>query len=95
MATKPKKVRAREAMVVIVGSRAPVYHTHLVRDRHTNRIVEVPLNPEMPPIDPGDEGTSYVFKRDEEVYDDHPAVLELPHAFVPVDETVTQATPKA
>jgi hypothetical protein len=95
MATKsPKKVRAREAMVVIVGARAPTYHTQLERNRRTNLIEEVVLNPERPPIDPGDEGRTYVFKRDEEVYDDHPAAVQSPHLFVPVDETVNQATPK-
>jgi hypothetical protein len=96
MATRkgPEKVRAREAMVLTVGARAPTYHTALVRNRHTNRLEEVPLNPELPPIDPGDEGTAYVFRRDEEVYDDHPAVAHAPHLFVPVGETVNQATPR-
>jgi hypothetical protein len=46
--------------------------------------VEVPLT-ENPPIDPGDEGVTYVFKAAEKVRADHPAVLDCPGAFMEVD----------
>jgi hypothetical protein len=87
MATKSstKKVRAREAVVITVGARAPTWRTHIVRDRHTQQLVEVPLT-EYPPLDPGDEGHAYVYRRDEEEYADHEAVLACPGAFVPVEE---------
>jgi hypothetical protein len=31
----------------------------------------------------GDEGRFYTFVRDEEVYDDHEAVQQSPHLFIP------------
>lgn len=82
--TNPEYVMAREAVCVIVGARAPVYRTAVVRDRHSGRLVEVDLNPEAPPLDPGDEGRAYVFKRSEKVISDHEAVLTSPGSFVPV-----------
>lgn len=65
----------------------PTYRTVIVRDRHSGRLAEVPLAPiEAPPLDEGDEGRSYAFRRDEEVYDDHEAVQQSPHLFVPIEE---------
>ena len=75
---------AREAVCVVVGARAPVYRTAIVRDRHNGKLVEVDLNPEAPPLDEGDEGTAYVFKKREKVLADHPAVLTSPGSFVRV-----------
>jgi hypothetical protein len=37
-------------------------------------------------LDEGDLGRSYVFKRGEQVWDDHEAVLDAPGCFVPVDD---------
>jgi hypothetical protein len=83
--TSPQWVQAREAHVVVLGARAPVYRTTIVRDRHTGRLVEVPLAPiEAPPLDEGDEGVTYVFAKGEKVLSDHPAVLQGPHRYVPV-----------
>jgi hypothetical protein len=90
MATKtntesPEWVQAREAMVVVLGARAPVYKTVIVRDKHTGKLAEVPLAPiEHPPLDEGDPETTYVFSKGEKVLSDHPAVLDGPHRFVPV-----------
>ena len=78
---KPKWLQAREAVVVFVGARAPVYRIAIVRDRHTGKLAEVPLT-EYEPLDPGSEGTSYVFSRGERVLSDHPACLESPGSFV-------------
>jgi len=39
-----------------------------------------------PPIDPGSEGTTYVFSKGERVPADHPVVLEKPHAFIPLED---------
>jgi hypothetical protein len=88
MATKaPSKVKAREAIVVVVGARPPVYKTALVRNRHTGLLAEVEMQPpEADPLDPGSMGRSYVFKAGEEVDADHEAVLDCPGAFVAVDE---------
>jgi hypothetical protein len=86
--TEPRWMQAREAVVVTVGSRNPVWQTAVVRDRHTGRLAEVPLT-EYPPIDPGSEGDFYTFRRGERVLSDHPAVLEAPGAFIEaVDELV-------
>ena len=84
--TKVGKVKAREAMVVVVGARPPVPDTRFVRDRHTRRIVEVPMVPELPYLDEGDLGRSYIFTKDEEVAGDHEAVLDAPGAFEPVED---------
>ena len=65
--------------LVVLGARAPVYRTVIVRDRHTGKLAEVPLAPcEAPPIDEGDEGTTYVFAKGEKVPADHPVVIERP-----------------
>jgi hypothetical protein len=80
---EPVWMQAREAVVITVGARAPTYEKAIVRDRHTGQLHEVELNPERPPIDPGDEGRWYVFKKGERVLSDHEAVLESPGSFVP------------
>jgi hypothetical protein len=86
MATKTRqKMRAREAVVVTVGARPIQYERRIVRDRHTGKLVEIDVH-ELPPVDPGDEGIGYAFKQGEEVWSDHPAVLDAPGCFVPVDE---------
>jgi hypothetical protein len=86
MATKTReKMRAKEAVVVVVGARPIEYQKKIVRDRHTNKLVEIDLH-EAPLVDEGSEGISYVFRRDEEVWSDHPAVLDAPGCFLPVDE---------
>jgi hypothetical protein len=80
---EPRWVQAREACMVIVGARAPTFQTVIVRDRHTRRLVEVPLAPiEAPPLDEGSEGVSYPFRRGERVMSDHPAVRQSPGSFI-------------
>lgn len=76
---------AREPVVVVVGARAPVYQTSMVRDRRTDQMVEVQLT-EFEPVDPGAEGRSYAFKQYEKVHSTHEAVKELPGAFMPLEE---------
>jgi hypothetical protein len=86
MATKTReKLRAREAMVVTVGASLIVYEKRIVRDRHTGKLAEIDVH-ELPPVDPGSEGIPYAFKKDEEVWSDHPAVVDAPGCFLPVDE---------
>jgi hypothetical protein len=79
----PTWMQAREAVVITVGARAPVYRTAIVRNRHTGQLDEVELN-EFAPIDPGDEGRWYVFKRGEKVLSDHEAVITSPGSFIPL-----------
>jgi hypothetical protein len=83
--TKPRRVKAREACVITVGARPIEYEKRIVRDNHTGKLAEIDMH-ELPPIDPGDEGIPYVFRKDEEVWSDHPAVVDAPFCFVPVDE---------
>jgi hypothetical protein len=86
MATKTReKVRAREAMVVVVGARPIVWERRIVRNNRTGKLDEIDIH-ELPPVDPGDEGIPYVFSRHEEVDADHPAVLDSPSSFVALDE---------
>jgi hypothetical protein len=77
------KLEAKEAIVVVVGARPIQWQKKIVRDRHTGKLVEIDLH-EAPPVDEGDEGTPYVFKRGEQVWADHPAVKACPSAFVPI-----------
>jgi hypothetical protein len=43
--TKTKMVKAKEAVVITVGARPPVYKTAIVRNRHMGMLVEVQLHP--------------------------------------------------
>jgi hypothetical protein len=80
------KVKAREACVITVGAKPIIYEKRIVRDRHTGKLAEIDLH-ELPPVDPGSEGIGYAFAAGEEVWADHPAVLDAPGCFVPVNET--------
>jgi hypothetical protein len=62
-----------------------VYQQRVMRDRRTGRLAKIDMNPELPPLDEGDEGRTYVFRRDEELWDDHEAVQQEPNLFVPVE----------
>jgi hypothetical protein len=87
MATKTKevgKVRTKLACVITVGASPIIYDKRIVRDRHTGKLAEIDMH-ELPPLDPGDEGIPYAFKAGEEVAADHPAVLDAPGCFVPID----------
>jgi hypothetical protein len=83
--SKVAKVEAREACVVTVGARPVIYEKRIVRDRHSGKLAEIDIH-ELPPVDPGSEGVSYAFAKHEQVHADHPAVLDAPGCFVPVDE---------
>jgi hypothetical protein len=82
--TKVGKVRAKDACVVVVGARPLIYQRRIVRDRHTGRLAEIDMH-ELPPVDEGSEGIGYAFKAGEEVMADHPAVLDAPGCFAPID----------
>lgn len=60
------------------------WHKIIVRDRHTGRLVEIDHHERGPKVEE-DPGMGYAFKRGEEVDADHPAVLQKPNAFHPVD----------
>ena len=87
-ATKEKvgKVRAKQAMVVTVGARPPEWQKRIVRDRHSGKLVEIDMNPELPPIDEGDLGAATSSPRARK----WPAItrrsLDAPGAFEPVDD---------
>jgi len=88
MATKAKvgKVECLETVCITLGAKPPVFQKAIVRDRHTGQLAEVELN-EYPPIDEGDIGTSYTFKRGEIIRADHPAVVAKgSRYFDPVDD---------
>lgn len=82
---KVQMMEAKVAVVVNVGGRPPVYETRVVRDRKSGALAEVTLH-EFPPIDPGDLGTPYAFKAGEKVRADHPAVVDCPSGFRPVED---------
>jgi hypothetical protein len=83
--TKTKMMQANEACVVVVGARPVEYQYRYVRDRHSGKLAYIPIH-ELPPLDEGDPGRSYVFTRDERVRADHEAVRDSPSSFRPADE---------
>ena len=56
-----------------------------MRNNRTGKLAEVELNPEAPPVDEGDPGRFYCFKRGEEISADHEAYLDAPGCFEPVE----------
>lgn len=84
MATTKGKQEATTAFAWVDGARPPVYEKRLVRDRHTNQLVDVDMNPELPPIDEGSDGTLYVIAKGEVLPASHPAVVAKPWYFTPV-----------
>jgi hypothetical protein len=81
---EPRWVQSRETWLYIEGARPAEWRKVIVRDRKTGRLAEVPLVGEEDPIDPGDEGTTYVFRKGEKVLSDHPAVVARPGYFIDV-----------
>jgi hypothetical protein len=77
---KPPMMIAKEACVIVVGARPIEYQKKIVRDRHTNKLVEIDLH-EAPLADEGDPGVTHVFRKGEAVEADHPAVLDAPGLF--------------
>ena len=84
--TKPSKVKAKQACVIVVGARPIEWQRRIVRSNRTGKLAEIDMH-ELPPVDEGSEGIPYVFRADEETWDDHPAVVGSPSSFVPVDAT--------
>jgi hypothetical protein len=85
MATKtPGRVRAREAICIVIGARPVEWHKRIVRNRRTGKLAEIDVH-ELGPKVPEEPGIPYVFARGEEVDSDHVAILAKPHAFVPVE----------
>ncbi len=60
--TKPKMMVANQACVITVGPRPIEYQRKIVRDRHTGKLAEIDIH-ELPPVDEGDLGRSYVRMR--------------------------------
>jgi hypothetical protein len=78
------KLRAKEACVIVVGARPIEWQKRIVRDNRTGKLADIDMH-ELPPVDEGDQGMSYAFKPNEEVSADHPAVLDAPGLFAPLD----------
>jgi hypothetical protein len=83
--SKIGKVECRETIGISVGARPIEYERRIVRNNRSGRLEEIDIH-ELPPVDPGDEGTFYVFTKGEQVLADHPAVAANPGAFVAVDD---------
>jgi hypothetical protein len=47
--TKVGKVKAKQAAVVTAGARPPMFEKRIVRDRHSGKLMEIDMNPEVPP----------------------------------------------
>jgi hypothetical protein len=83
--TKPAMVEATNACVITVGARPVEWQRRIVRDRHSGRLADIEIH-ELPPVDEGDLGRSYVFTRGERIHADHEAVLDGPGCFRPADD---------
>jgi hypothetical protein len=83
--TKTKMMVTNEACAITVGARPIEWQKRIVRDRHTGKLAEIDVH-ELPPVDEGDLGRSYVFTRGEQVPADHEAVLDAPGCFRPADD---------
>ena len=83
--TKPKMMITKEACSVTVGARPIEWQRRIVRDRHTGKLAEIDIH-ELPPVDEGDLGRHYCFRRGEEVPADHEAVADAPGRFRPADD---------
>jgi hypothetical protein len=81
---EPRWVQARDTFLYIEGARAPEWRKIVVRNKRTGQLAEVPLVGEEDPVDPGDEGTTYVLAKGEKVLSDHPAVVARPGYFIDV-----------
>ena len=58
------------------GARPPMFENRIVRDRHSGKLMEIDMNPELPHRRGW--GRSYVFTKGEEVAAHHEAVLDAP-----------------
>lgn len=74
---------AREAVVVFVGARPPVYEQVPIVHNRTGETVM--MNKDQP-SDPGSEGVPYTFKQYQRVPATHPAVKASPSSFMTIDE---------
>lgn len=78
------QVVAKEAIVVVVGAKPPVYGTIKTQDRRTGEWVEIENQNVI--LDEGASGVSYAFKPMQKVSANHPAVKDCPGAFMPLSE---------
>jgi hypothetical protein len=78
-------VVAKEAIVINVGGRPPVYRELTVTHNKTGEKVKI-LDTDNEPKDAGDLGIPYAFKELQKVPKNHPAVKECPGAFIPLEE---------
>lgn len=74
---------AREAMVVVVGAKAPVYSQVEVIHNKTGQ--PVLMNKDQPDEE-AVEGIPYTFKQYQRVAAGHPAVKQSPHLFLTLDD---------
>ncbi len=82
--TNVGKVKAKQAAVVTAGARPPMFENRIVRDRHSGKLMEIDMNPELPHR--RGRGRSYVFTKGEEVAAHHEAVLDAPGHLEPVED---------
>lgn len=76
-------VVAREAVVVIVGAKPPIYDQVTVIHNRTGE--PVTMNKDRPRVE-AVEGIPYAFKAYQRVPASHPAVKESPGSFMQIDE---------
>lgn len=83
--TKTKMMVTRETCCVTVGARPIEYQRRIVRDMRTGKLAEIDVH-ELPLVDEGDLGRSYVFTKGELIPADHEAVADAPGCFREADD---------
>jgi len=84
MAKKTGMVVAREAIVVVVGARAPEYGKVTITHNKTGE--RITIDNQMDVVDEGDPGVPYAFKPFQKVSANHPAVKACPGGFMPLED---------
>lgn len=75
---------AKEAIVVVVGAKPPVYAEIEVKDDRTGEMKKRIESTVV--VEEGEHGVGYSFRAYQKVHKSHPAVKANPGAFIPLEE---------
>lgn len=79
-------VEATETFVHVADARPVEYQKRIVRDNHTRKLAEIDIH-ELPPLDPGSEGRTFVVAKGELYLPDDEIVQRKPQHFRPTTRT--------
>ena len=76
-------VEATDTFLFVLGARPPEWRKVIVRNNRTGQLAEVSLQGEEDPIDPGDEGRTFLVKKGDLYLPDDEVVQHKPQHFRP------------